>query len=165
MAGSAAVHLAAAARQEAGDMRFLIPRLFLKRKEKKEILNAVQAAEKNTSGEIRVHLEYSVKGDIIQRARDVFYKIGMDKAAERNGVLIFIATRDKKIAILGDEGIHKKVPLGFWQDEIALIEEHFKREEFSEGIALAILQIGEKLKDFFPYQKNDKNELPDEISY
>ena len=146
-------------------MRITYPVFFFSRKEKKQILAAVQAAEKNTSGEIRVHLAYKTRGPIYGYAQKVFQKIGMTKTAQRNGVLIFLATRDRKFAVLGDVGINEKVPEGFWNDVVQIMQEHFKENRFAEGIAEAVVRVGEKLKAYFPYQSNDKNELPDGISY
>ena len=129
------------------------------------ILNAVREAERNTSGEIRVHLEYNAREPVYGHAQKVFQRIGMTKTAQRNGVLIFLATRNKKFAVLGDVGINEKVPEGFWNDVVGIMQEHFKQNKFAEGISDAVLRIGEKLKAYFPYQANDKNELSDSISY
>jgi uncharacterized membrane protein len=138
---------------------------FFSRKEKKQILAAVQAAEKNTSGEIRVHLEYKTRGPVYGYAQKVFQRIGMTKTSSRNGVLIFLATHDKKFAVLGDVGINEKVPEGFWNDVAQIMREHFEQNKFAEGISEAALRIGEKLRAYFPYQSDDKNELSDGISY
>jgi len=138
---------------------------FFSGKEKKQIVAAVREAEKNTSGEIRVHLEYKSRGPVFVHAQKVFQRIGMTKTAQRNGVLIFLVTKDKKFAVLGDVGINEKVPEGFWNDVVQNLQEHFKRNEFAKGISGAVLRIGEKLKVYFPHQANDKNELPDGISY
>jgi uncharacterized membrane protein len=146
-------------------MRITYPVFFFSRKEKKKIMEAVQEAEKNTSGEIRVHLEYKTRGPVYGHAQKVFQKIGMTKTAQRNGVLIFLATHDKKFAVLGDVGINEKVSEGFWNDVAQIMQEHFKQDKFAEGISEAAVRIGEKLKAYFPYQANDKNELADGISY
>ena len=146
-------------------MRISYPMFFFSRKEKKQILAAIQEAERNTSGEIRIHLEYKTHGPIYGHAQKVFQRIGMTKTAQRNGVLIFLATGNKKFAVLGDVGINEKVPVGFWNDVIQVMQEHFKKNKFAEGISEAILRIGEKLKAYFPHQMNDKNELPDSFSY
>lgn len=146
-------------------MRITYPMFFFSRKEKKQILAAVREAEKNTSGEIRVHLEYKTHGPVYGHAQKVFQRIGMTKTAQRNGVLIFLATGNKKFAVLGDVGINEKVPEGFWNDVVVIMQEHFKQNKFAEGISEAILRIGEKLKVHFPYQADDKNELLDNISY
>ena len=146
-------------------MRITYPIFFFSRKEKKKILEAVQEAEKNTSGEIRIHLEYKARGPVYGYAQKVFQRIGMTKTDQRNGVLIFLATHGKKFAVLGDVGINEKVPEGFWNDVVGIMQEHFKKDEFAEGVSAAVLRIGEKLKMYFPYQADDKNELPDGISY
>ena len=166
--GSAAgaVVLAVAERVEAGDpMRITYPMFFFSGKEKKQILAAIREAEKNTSGEIRVHLEYKSRGPVYGYGQKVFQRIGMTKTAQRNGVLIFLATKDKKFVVLGDVGINEKVSEGFWNDVVQIMQEHFKQNKFAEGISEAAVRIGEKLKVYFPHQANDKNELPDDISY
>ena len=88
----------------------------------------------------------------------------MDKTEQRNGVLLYIAVESKQFAILGDEGINAKVSEDFWDLEKELMLSHFKKAEYTKGIELAILKVGEKLKEFFPYQEDDTNELSDEIS-
>ena len=146
-------------------MRITYPVFFFTKKEKSHILEAIQEAEKNTSGEIRVHLDYKARGPVYGHAQKVFQRIGMTKTAQRNGVLIYLATHDKKFAVLGDVGINEKVPDGFWNDVVGIMQAHFKLDKFAEGISEAALRIGEKLKAYFPHQSNDKNELPDGISY
>jgi uncharacterized membrane protein len=141
------------------------PGFFFTKAEKSRIVSAVQEAERGTSGEIRVHLERHVKGDLLEHAKQVFERIGMADTKDRNGVLIFLVLRDKQVAILGDKGIHEKVPADFWNEELALMQSFFRKGEFAEGISQAILRAGEKLKAFFPRQTDDKNELPDRISY
>ncbi|MFH1800076.1 MAG: TPM domain-containing protein [Candidatus Omnitrophota bacterium] len=146
-------------------MRISYPVFFFSKKEKEQILAAVREAEKNTSGEIRVHLEYRAPEPVYGHAQKVFKRIGMTKTAQRNGVLIFLATGNKKFAVLGDVGIDEKVSEGFWNDVVQIMQRHFKQDKFAEGISEAVLRIGEKLKTFFPYQPNDNNELSDGISY
>jgi uncharacterized membrane protein len=141
------------------------PRFFFTKKEKSQIVAAIQEAEKNTSGEIRVHLQYRVREPVYGHAQKVFQRIGMTKTAQRNGVLIFLATGNKKFAVLGDVGINEKVPEGFWNDVVQIMREYFKQNKFAEGISEAVLRIGEKLKAYFPYEVHDKNELSDQISY
>lgn len=139
---------------------------FLNKKEEKRIISAIQQAENNTSGEIRVHIEATCENaDPIERAMEVFASLGMHKTKLRNGTLIYIATQDKKIAIWGDKGINKIVDDNFWQDELDLLTRYFKKNEFAAGIAEAVLHVGDKLKQFFPHKNDDKNELPDDISY
>ncbi|MBN1354093.1 MAG: TPM domain-containing protein [Candidatus Omnitrophica bacterium] len=142
-----------------------IPSLFLSKEEKKMIIDAIGEAEKNTSGEIRVHLEAKSSGDVLQHAKKVFEKLKMTHTAARNGTLIFLCVRDKKFAIIGDRGIHDKVPENFWRDVSSLMQEYFKKDLFAEGLAEGIKMVGEKLKVYFPYQKDDVNELPDDISF
>ena len=146
-------------------MRIPYPVFFFSKKERDKILAAVREAEKNTSGEIRVHLEYRAREPVYGHAQKIFHRIGMTKTAHRNGVLLFLATGNKKFAVLGDVGINEKVPVGFWNDVVQILQTHFKRNEFAEGLSEAILRVGEKLKTYFPHETNDKNELSDDISY
>ena len=116
-------------------MRIPYPVFFFSEKEKEKILAAVREAEKNTSGEVRVHLEYRAREPVYGHAQKVFHRIGMTKTAQRNGVLIFLATANKKFAVLGDVGINEKVPEGFWNDVVQIMQAHFKRNEFAEGLS------------------------------
>ncbi len=138
---------------------------FFPPEEEDRIIQAIQQAERNTSGELRVHLEEDCRGDVMKEAARIFQKLGMHKTAARNGVLIFIAPERRQFAIIGDRGINEKVPPDFWAQERDLMREHFKRGEFTEGVCAVIGQIGEKLQAYFPYQSDDENELPDDISY
>lgn len=140
------------------------PNKFFSQEEKLKIVKAIQEAEKETSGEIRLHLERKVKKDVYQRAEEVFNKIGMWKTEQRNGVIIYLATGNQKFAILGDKGIDDAVPENFWVDIVSEMTSNFKKGQFCEGMCQGISKIGEKLKLFFPYQANDINELPDDIS-
>jgi len=137
---------------------------FLTKTEEKSLIDAIKTAEKNTSGEIRVHIEKKTHREVFERALEVFYLLKMNETNLRNGVLIYVATEDKKFAILGDEGIDEKVPENFWNDEKELITSHFKNQQHVRGLELAIAEVGIKLKEFFPYQSDDTNELSDEIS-
>lgn len=138
---------------------------FFNADEEERIITAIQEAECNTSGEIRVHLEDDCKGDIMDVAVQTFAKLKMHETEARNGVLIFLAPERKSFAIIGDEGINKLVGDNFWEEEKALMLKHFRTGAFATGIVEAIGQVGEKLKAFFPYQDDDVNELPDDISY
>ena len=140
------------------------PANFFTEKEKNEIIGAIREAEKQTSGEIRLHLERKSKGNIFDQAVKTFRKIGMDQTAQRNGVLIYFATSDHQFVILGDEGIHEVVPENFWKDIADLMADKFKQNKFSEGLREGITRIGEKLKSHFPFQEDDVNELSDDIS-
>ncbi|MCB0570002.1 MAG: TPM domain-containing protein [Phaeodactylibacter sp.] len=138
---------------------------FFTPEEEERIIRAIREAEHNTSGEIRVHLEANCKRPAMREAVRTFRRLGMHKTKERNAVLIFIAPERREFAIIGDQGINEKVPDNFWQEERDLMQEHFRSEAFAEGICQAIRKAGEKLRDFFPYQQDDTNELPDDISY
>jgi uncharacterized membrane protein len=137
---------------------------FLTEAQEQDLIEAIKIAEKNTSGEIRVHIEKTTKIPPMERALEVFYFLKMDRTEQRNGVLFYIAVESKKFAILGDEGINNLVPENFWDTEKELVLSHFKKGEFTKGLELAIIEVGKKLVTFFPYQSNDINELPDEIS-
>lgn len=138
---------------------------FFTKEQNAHIRDAISEAEKATSGEIRVHIESSLKEDVLDRAAWIFRKIGMDKTADRNGVLFYLAINDRKFAVIGDHGINAKVPPDFWNRVKELLEKHFKEEKFTEGLAKGILMAGLQLKEFFPYEKNDVNELPNDISF
>ena len=140
------------------------PADFFSEIEKKDIMEAIRNAEKQTSGEIRLHLEKKSKGKIFERAVKVFRKIRMQRTEKRNGVLIYLATIDHQFVILGDKGINDVVPENFWEDIAELMAENFKKNKFSEGLCEGITLIGEKLKSHFPFQEDDVNELPDDIS-
>jgi len=118
-----------------------------------------------TSGEIRVHIETYLTGDVLDRAAWVFKKLGMHKTADRNGVLFYLAVNDKKFAIIGDAGINAKVHAGFWNDISELLKKNFKDGKFTEGLSEGILLAGKHLMIHFPYRKDNVNELPDEISF
>ncbi len=138
---------------------------FFSKAEEVTIVEAIRRAELATSGEIRVHIEMGAEAPAIPVATRIFRELGMDKTADRNGVLILLAVDRREFAIIGDEGIDKVVSEDFWDTERDVLQHHFRKGEFAQGIALAIEQVGAKLKQFFPYQSDDVNELPDEISY
>ncbi|WP_372795274.1 TPM domain-containing protein [Lutibacter sp.] len=137
---------------------------FLTASQEQRIIEAIKTAEKNTSGEIRVHIEKNTEKPPMERALEVFYFLKMDTTKLRNGVLLYIAVESRKFVILGDEGINNKVPKDFWETEKEFVLSHFAKGEFEKGIEQTIIKVGEKLKDFFPYQSNDTNELSNEIS-
>lgn len=139
---------------------------FFKKKEEKQIVAAIQRAESRTSGEVRVHLERELDGyDVLDVGTEVFFMLKMDKTEQRNGVLFFIVPSEHKFAILGDKGINEKVPENFWDDIRDVMQKHFKNADYALGICEGVDRVGEKLHEFFPYQSDDKNELPDDISY
>jgi len=132
---------------------------------KLQITNAIRVAETNTSGEIRVHIESRCKGDVLDQAAYVFKKLEIHKTELRNGVLFYLAVDDHKFAILGDAGINQKVPKDFWESIKEGVVAKFKEALYSEGLAEGIVKAGEQLKEHFPYQDDDINELSDEISF
>ncbi len=137
---------------------------FFTQKQKDTILSAIREAEQNTSGEIRLHIESRCKDEPLNRAVKVFEKLKMHQTNLRNGALLYLAVKDKKFAIFGDEGINEVVPDDFWDSVKEEMQSLFMEQKFTEGVRYGILQIGEKLKQFFPYQEDDVNELPDDIS-
>lgn len=137
---------------------------FLTIEQEQAIIKAIETAEKNTSGEIRVHIEKITDLTPLERALEVFHLLEMDKTELRNGVLFYVAIESRKFAILGDEGIHTKVTENFWDAEKELMLSYFKKGEFSKGLELAIIEVGNKLKENFPYHSTDTDELSNEIS-
>jgi uncharacterized membrane protein len=137
----------------------------LNREEDQRVVEAIRQAERNTSGEIKVHIENRCKGDVEQRSLFIFDKLKLNETQLRNGVLIYLAIKDHKFAILGDKGINDVVEDGFWNDVKDLMLNQFKAGHFAEGLEQGIMRCGEKLKAYFPYQSDDINEIPDDISY
>jgi len=137
---------------------------FLTAEEEQEIVQAILEAEKNTSGEIRVHIEAHTRLDSIERAKEVFHLLKMDNTKAENGVLIYVAVNDKKFAICGDRGIDKVVPNDFWDSTRNAIQSQFRTSNFKQGIVNGILEAGKELKAHFPWKHGDKNELSDEVS-
>lgn len=138
---------------------------FFKPEEEALIISAIRKAESTTSGEIRVHLEENPRLDALDEAKRIFRKLNMHKTVDRNGVLILLAPEKKQFAIIGDEGIDQVVEGDFWEHERDLLQNYFRKGHFCPGVVAAIDLIGEKLKAHFPVQKDNQNELPDNISY
>lgn len=138
---------------------------FFSKEEKAKIKSAVQEAELNTSGEIRVHIENRCKEEVLDRAAWWFAKLDMHKTEQRNGVLFYLAIKDRKFAILGDAGINAVTPEGFWDRIKEKMLARFTDSQFAEGLSEGILLAGEQLKAHFPYQQDDVNELSDDISF
>ncbi|WP_126243990.1 TPM domain-containing protein [Chitinophaga rhizosphaerae] len=139
---------------------------FFTEDEKSRLVQAIRHAERLTSGEIRLfvesHCEYV---DPMDRAREAFLSLGMEKTKQRNGVLLYIALRDHQFAILGDQGIHDKVGNDFWKHEADILRHHFSGQRIVEGIEVCVKEIGESLLQHFPYESGDANELPDDIVF
>ncbi len=142
----------------------LFDKPFLQESERQALVESIRMAENHTSGEIRVHLETSCKQDPYERALEVFYELGMHKTQARNAVLIYVAHKDHKLAIVGDSGIHSVVQAGFWEGLIGVMLEHFRNGNRLRGLQYAVQETGLHLKQFFPFERNDQNELSDEIS-
>ncbi|ASZ10967.1 TPM domain-containing protein [Chitinophaga pendula] len=132
--------------------------------EKSRLVQAIRSAERLTSGEIRLFVESRCAFvDPMDRAKEIFLSLNMEKTKQRNGVLLYIALKDHQFAILGDQGIHEKVGDQFWMEEANLLVHHFSRAEIITGMEACIKEIGESLQHHFPYEAGDENELPDDI--
>jgi uncharacterized membrane protein len=138
---------------------------FFTREQQEAIVRAIGEAEHATSGEIRVHIETSCKGDVLDEAAWLFRKLGMHRTADRNGVLIYLALKEHRFAIIGDTGINAVVPPGFWDNIRDHMKQRFSENLFTEGLTEGIIMAGEQLKEHFPYAKDDINELTDTISF
>lgn len=137
---------------------------FLSKADEQEIVQAIIEAEKNTSGEIRVHIEKHSDKAPLESAQEVFFELKMNATQDRNGVLFYVCVADKKFAILGDEGINKVVEPDFWDCTKDIVIANFKEGNFKKGLVEGILRAGDRLKHYFPYQSDDTNELSNEIS-
>lgn len=142
-----------------------MPKDFFTETEINRIHQAIEEAEKSTSGEIRVHIDLKCKEDVMDRAAFIFEKLEMHKTALRNSVLFYLATEDHKFAILGDVGINQKVPENFWDKIKESMLAHFKNGEFTKGISIGVKMAGEELSAHFPFKKDDKDELDNTISF
>lgn len=137
---------------------------FISPDDEKEIIKAIKEAELNTSGEIRVHIEHKCDGDRFDHALEIFEKLEMHKTELSNGVLIYVSIDDHQLVILGDKGINDVVEKGFWESTRDEIINQFKAHNYKQGIINGILEAGKQLKQHFPYQSDDTNELDNEIS-
>lgn len=140
-------------------------RNFFNEREQKLIVDAISKAEEKTSGEIRLHIENFCLGNELSSARKIFTKLKMNQTQERNGILIYIAVLSRKIAVIGDEGIHSKLGNEFWQKIVNELIAQFKNNNKAESLAQSIIECGEQLGKHFPISQNDKNELTNSISY
>jgi uncharacterized membrane protein len=144
---------------------------FFSGEEQQSIVDAIRAAERRTSGEIRLHVERKVprnrpaEGDPYARARELFSAMGMHETAARNGVLVYMALQDRRMAVVGDENLHTLVGESFWEEIVDAMGKEFREERFLQGVNGAIQRIGERLRAHFPHRDDDINELPDEISF
>lgn len=137
---------------------------FLTAAQEQEVIAAIRTAERSTSGEIRVHLESHCGSDAYVRAQEIFHLLKMDNTKEENGILFYIAVTDRKFAIIGDRGIHKHVGDEFWLSIKELLVSRFRESVCHIGLIEAIHLTGEKLAQYFPWDVEDVNELPDQIT-
>ncbi len=126
---------------------------------------AIRAAEQRTSGEIRVHLDDVIVDDVMDHAAFVFQELAMHRTRERNAVLIFISVAQRRAAVIGDVGIHARLPKGYWNEVLGVILEQFKAERFVEGLCMGVERLADQLAHHFPRQADDHNELSDEITF
>lgn len=138
---------------------------FFSQEQRDDIRQAILNSELDTSGEIRVHIETTCSGDVMDRAAFIFRQLGMHKTEKRNGVLFYLAVKNRRFAVIGDSAINATVPENFWDDLKHIMLNHFRENRFTEGLIEAIGRVGEKLKNSFPYQTGDVNELSDEVSF
>jgi uncharacterized membrane protein len=143
------------------------PKPFFTEEQKQRIIQAVQQAEQQTSGEVRVYVESKCRFvDALDRASEIFFELQMDKTVLHNGVLVYVAVDDKQVAVYADEGIHAKTGRQYWLSTVAAMLHQFRQEHIADGICNAVLRIGEALQQYFPYNAaTDKNELPDDIVF
>ena len=137
---------------------------FLTKEEEQAIVEAIRMAEKNTSGEIRVHIEKTTSIDSFERALEVFHLLKMDETQLKNGVLLYVAVKDKHFVICGDKGINDLVPPDFWDTTKDVMASHFKNGDFKQGLVDGITKAGEQLQKYFPFEEDDTDELSNEIS-
>ncbi|RXK50781.1 TPM domain-containing protein [Aquirufa rosea] len=130
-----------------------------------EIIKAIKQAELHTSGEIRVHIESHCEGHPIERSKVLFFQLGMNQTDLQNGVLVYLAIKDRKYAIIGDKGIDARVNPEFWETIRDEMRPYLAKNEIGAGLAWGVRRIGEVLTQYFPYQKDDINELTDELSF
>lgn len=148
-------------------IRWFSKKKWLSEEENRMVTDAISKAELQTSGEIRVYIESrNPLMDTLERARSIFQEMGMHATAQRNGVLIYLAVKDREVAIIGDEGIHQQVGTAFWEDRISEMVNCFKHNHLTEGLTSCIGLVGQVLSEKFPYiEGQDKNELPNEIRF
>lgn len=140
---------------------------FFTEEEKQQLVDAIQAAEQQTSGEVRIFVESKCRYvDALDRAQEVFVGLRMHETALRNGTLIYVAVKDHQAAVLGDEGIHQKVGKKYWEEVVNKMLSQFKNKKLVDGMCQGIHDLGQALKTYFPYdERTDKNELPDDIVF
>ena len=128
------------------------------------IAHAVAEAEGHTSAEIRVHLDHSCKGDALQQAIKIFERLGMHRTEARNGVLLYISVTNRKLAVIGDKGIHERVGEAYWQGLVAAVRERLRQQQSRDGLIHAVAEAGRALAHHFPRRPADNNELSNQVS-
>jgi uncharacterized membrane protein len=127
---------------------------------------AIKDAERRTSGEVRVCLARFFWGSVERAADRAFTRLGMDRTAQRNGILFFVVPARRRFVVLGDEGIHAKVGPEFWRGVAAAVSERFRRRDFTAGLVIGIETVGRELAAHFPFDPaTDRNELPDDVDF
>ena len=138
---------------------------FIPSEGQRRIADAITAAERHTTGEICVHVTPRCRGDVVRRATKTFNRLHLYTTKRRNAVLIFVAYEDRKFAILGDTGINEAVPKGFWDGEVAELGKYLKAGRPVDGLCEIIARMGDRLSEYFPGERDDENELSNEVSY
>ncbi|CAA9503793.1 MAG: hypothetical protein AVDCRST_MAG96-2119 [uncultured Segetibacter sp.] len=141
-------------------------REFFTKEQQQLMVQAIQEAEKNTSGEVRFFVESRCKYvDPVDRAKEIFFTLKMNLTKDRNAVLLYMAMDDHQLALFADEGIYQRLGSQYWNDEVKKIIKHFTKDDYTGGVCHIVNDIGAALKKEFPYERSDKNELPDEIIF
>jgi uncharacterized membrane protein len=139
---------------------------FFTPEQQERMVEAIRQAEKNTSGEVRVFIETKCRYvDPVDRAKEIFFNLKMENTKDRNAVLLYLALDDHQLALFADEGIYQRCGAEFWNSEVKKIIAAFTKDDYTGGICLVVADIGEALKQQFPYDTVDKNELPDELIF
>lgn len=138
---------------------------FIPEHEQKRIAEAITEAERHTSGEICVHVTPKCRGDAVRRARKAFNRLGLYATQRRNAVLIFVAYQHRKVAVIGDTGIDRKVSQDFWNDTVGAMANDFADGHIVDGICNAVAAVGDKLAEIFPAERHDNNQLSNEVTY
>ena len=133
--------------------------------ERLRVRDAIAAAEKRTSGEIRVHLEDHIEDEVLDHAAFIFEELGMHRTRDRNGVLIYLSVADRKLAVIGDDAIDQRVPDNFWNDVLGLLKLHLVAGRAADGLVEAVHMVGEKLRMHFPLKSDDRDELSNDVSF
>lgn len=145
---------------------FTKKREFFTAEQQRLMIESIQKAERNTSGEVRFFVESKCNFvDPVDRAHEVFFSLKMEETKDRNAVLLYMAMDDHQLALFADEGIYQRLGAQYWNDEVKKIISHFTKDDYTGGICHVIGDIGEALQKEFPYESGDKNELPDEIIF